>query len=319
MFFRYFIFIKIFFLVLLANNLQAKEYSVGKTFENLFHIDFVSGKHTIPLPPGVWHLAHKFEALSDGPDNPNRISTHLLTRITEGRVTGLASIRMGKDTPTNGWEPDGACENKKWRDKAHLIQGHGGEYDDEEDCLIVKWRWRFKSHRKNFVPIVRYLSSKKFEWADMPYSWVSLYFFYTGEGDFLNYYMYLPPEQYGFKQEEEYDQYDPIIPWMPNNINQHPKKKKFMESAISWAKSWKKLVKKGFVDNQLSLQEVLNHPKIDGSMAIAAPAKKVSSPKVTAPAGDIENKLKKLKKLYDAELISEEEYKEKKKAILEAM
>ena len=31
------------------------------------------------------------------------------------------------------------------------------------------------------------------------------------------------------------------------------------------------------------------------------------------------SKLKKLKKLYDAELISEEEYKEKKKAILESM
>ena len=92
-----------------------------------------------------------------------------------------------------------------------------------------------------------------------------------------------------------------------------------MEGAISWAKSWKKLVKKGFVDNHLSLQEVLNHPKIDGSMAITAPAKKVSSPKVTAPAGDMVSKLKKLKKLYEAELISEEEYKEKKKAILEAM
>ena len=65
-----------------------------------------------------------------------------------------------------------------------------------------------------------------------------------------------------------------------------------------------------------SLQEVLNHPKIDGSMAIAVPAKKVSSPKVTAPAGDMVSKLKKLKKLYDAELISEEEYKEKKKDIL---
>jgi hypothetical protein len=65
-------------------------------------------------------------------------------------------------------------------------------------------------------------------------------------------------------------------------------------------------MKKGFVDNQLSQEEVLNHPRIDGSKPNAAPAKEVSSPQVTAPTDDMVGKLKKLKKLYDAELITEE-------------
>lgn len=311
---RYFICIKIFFLVLLTHNVQAKEYSVGKTFENLFHIDFISGKRTLPLPPGVWTLFHtKTWDSSQG----TGIIRYELVRLTADKFSGQIRISTPMEVAHDSWKASGICEKTKWRKRSNLLDAHGEVADNSEECLALGWMRGWKRRHSVQKKKLDYLSSLDINTSDLPVGWMRMVFNFGESDNSLRYRVYLPPEHYNFEREEKYGYLE--SPWVPNNIDQHPKKKKFMESAISWAKSWKKLVKKGFVDNQLSLQEVLNHPKIDGSMAITAPAKKVSSPKVTAPAGDMVSKLKKLKKLYDAELISEEEYKEKKKAILEAM
>ena len=224
-------------------------------------------------------------------------------------------------TPTeiadNAWAATGICEKEKWISRSNLLDGYGERGEDAEECLALGWMRGWKARHIEQKKKLEYFSSLDIDTSDLPVGWMRMVFNFGEQDNMLRYRVYLPPEHYNFERERKYSYSD--SPWVPNNIDRHPKKKKFIKGAISWAKSWKKLVKKGFVDNQLSLQEVLNHPKIDGSMAITAPAKKVSSPKVTAPAGDMVSKLKKLKKLYDAELISEEEYKEKKKAILEAM
>jgi len=299
---------------LLTHNVQAKEYSVGKTFENLFHIDFISGKRTLPLPPGVWTLFHtKTWDSSQG----TGIIKYDLVRLTGDKFSGQISISTPMEVAHDSWKATGICEKAKWRKYSNLLDAHGEVADNSEECLALGWMRGWKRRHSVTKKKLDYLSSLDIDTSDLPVGWMRMVFNFGESDNMLRYRVYLPPEHYNFEREEKYSYSD--SPWVPNNIDAYPKKKKLVEGAVSWAKSWKKLVKKGFVDNQLSLQEVLNHPKIDGSMAIAVPAKKVSSPKVTAPAGDMVSKLKKLKKLYDAELISEEEYKEKKKAILEAM
>ena len=55
---KMFTIINIFALIVLGTGAHSKEYPIGKTFENLFHIDFDAGKRTLPLPPGIWQLFH---------------------------------------------------------------------------------------------------------------------------------------------------------------------------------------------------------------------------------------------------------------------
>ena len=304
-------------LIGLGTAASSADYPIGSKFKNILRIDFPSGKRSLPLPPGVWEMGHKWIGMSSGGADLTKILNFVLVRISEGKLTGISFVKTPIDLVDTWWRPSGLCENTKYRNRSNFMDGFGGRDDNEEECLVVNWLRGWKKRHKRVVPIVEYLSEKNIEWSEIPNGWINFRYYYTEADNLLRYRMYLPPEHYNFKRERKYGH--SASPWMPNNIDQHPIKKKFMESSISWGKSWKSLIKKGFVDNQLSQQEVLNHPKIDGSMAIAVPAKKVSIPKVTAPAGDMAGKLKKLKKLYEAELISEEEYKEKKKAILEAM
>ncbi|MBT5050293.1 MAG: hypothetical protein HOM58_17470 [Rhodospirillaceae bacterium] len=82
-------------------------------------------------------------------------------------------------------------------------------------------------------------------------------------------YYALPPEHYGFARERKYSNTE--SPWAINNIHDHPQKKAFMDKAVTWVKSWQKLVDRGF-DNELRREAVQAHPRFDGMAAPPAPA-----------------------------------------------
>ena len=87
-----------------------------------------------------------------------------------------------------------------------------------------------------------------------------------------------------------------------------------MDKAVSWTKSWKNLVEKGF-KNELRKDEVMAHRRIDGSVA-RQPAM-TTGPKSTSPDPSIEGRLRNLQQLLDKKLITPEEFGDRRRKILD--
>lgn len=97
------------------------------------------------------------------------------------------------------------------------------------------------------------------------------------------------------------------------------KKKQFTDQAKGWAKSWNDLITKG-INNQLTVGEVQSHRTINGvSPKTSRATSSNQKGSYSEDGGDAMAKLKKLKAMFEAELITQDEYEAKKSEILSSM
>ena len=153
-----------------------------------------------------------------------------MVRITAGELTGVATIR----TPTglsSYYRPTGICVNEKWRQDNNLLEGHGDKYDEAEECLALGWMRGWKRNHRVHKARLNYLSTQDVDISNLPRGWLRMVYNYGQADNMLRYRVYLPPEHYKFEREDKYGY--SVSPWVPNNIDEHPKKEKFVEGAIS--------------------------------------------------------------------------------------
>ncbi|MBB42349.1 MAG: hypothetical protein CMM44_01145 [Rhodospirillaceae bacterium] len=302
-----------------APTAAAKEYPVGTKLRDIVQIDFNSGSRAIPLPPGQWEVAlSKKWTVSN--NNLSDISFYgsYLVRIEGKKVTGALYYNTPADLPDFGWVGTGICENSKLRLRSWILEGTGSKGDPAlEDCLGFSWLRGFNVRSKNVQKVFNYLSQKGVTRETIPNGWFRLMRNYSSDENLIRIRLYLSTEAAGFPREPKFSYSD--SPWMPNNIATHPKKKKFVDQAKGWARSWNDLITKG-INNQLTLGAVQSHSTITGmyhkTSRATLPTQKGSG---SDDKGDVTAKLKKLKAMFEAELITQDEYEAKKSEILSSM
>ncbi len=296
-------------LILCPVMIAAKDYPIGTKFQSIFAADFPSGKMQVPLPPGTWQLAGSFKDQSTGPSGFTYMYQFLLVRLENSALTGRIDIRIPADIIGTFWNSTSNCEKSKYKERSFWL--NGASYHESENCVSLHWLRGYKKNHRYGRKIKEFIGD-----IEIPKSWIRYQKFYTEGPDFLHHSVAIPLEKYGF-EPGSYGYSD--SPWVPNNIDANPEKKAFSEKAVAWAKSWDQLVEKG-IKNKLKASEVLQHPRMDGLVLTIPKAKKTESAKdKSQKAGTAMARLKKLKDLFDAGLISEDEYQEKKKEILSEM
>lgn len=234
----------------------AKDYPVGTKFTDLFRIDYSAARKTVPLPPGEWKLVSQFEFQS-GASNITIVRYYLL-RHSEKRVTGAIRIVTHKELVNFQWGASKSCSPKRqsaaWYYKNDV-------YDSYEHCDIAYPLRGFNRRSKSLKKVYEYIDGHGLKG---PNGWISINFARVQKDEMMQAYYALPPEHYGFARERKYSNAE--SPWAINNIHDHPKKKAFMDKAVTWIKSWQKLIDQGF-DNNLRVETVRAHPRIDGMAA----------------------------------------------------
>ena len=297
-----------FALVLSSQISAAKDYPIGTVFNDIIEFDFPGTRLKAPLPPGDWKLLSKSTWRSDLSNVVVR--SHFLIRHDKKFVTGITRIRVPIESVEFAWSISSDCSEKR---KKRAWYFHEDSYRKHEDCAVI---YPTRGFKKSFKPLQKTFQYIENNGLTIPNVWVGGRFTRTDKEDLLRIGLWLPQEHYGFPREQKYS--STRSPWNINNIDSFPKKKAFMEKARAWAKSWKGLIYKGF-KNELRREEVLAHPKIDGSFT--RPPKKaaraIKAPKATG--SDAETRLKKLQRLLDKKLISPEEYRDQRKKILDRL
>ena len=97
-----------------------------------------------------------------------------------------------------------------------------------------------------------------------------------------------------------------ILTPQSQNISGDPKKKAYIERLKAWTDEWHQSVKAGFDE------------KLTGS-PVASPTPAAATTEEPIPSEDIAGRLKQLDALLKQELISKDEYEQKRKAILDSL
>jgi hypothetical protein len=290
-----------------AGGIDAKDYKIGTEFSDVFKIDFDAGRKSVPLPPGIWKLVSTRTHMSGGSGGSHvNLMNFYLIRHSKKNVTGVLSIRTPIEIVSSHWGISTMCSQKRKDRSWYYLED---SFDRNEDCNLIYPIRGFKRNYKPFKGIFDYIESRS---LIIPNTWVTVRFVRSQDDNFLRVNYALPQENYGFAREIKYS--NTKSPWSINNINAFPKKKDFKERAVAWTKSWKGLVDKGF-KNELRKEEVIAHPRIDGTIArkpamTTGPLSKPSDP-------SIEGRLRKLQQLLDKKLITPEEFGDRRRKILD--
>jgi hypothetical protein len=227
-------------------------------------------------------------------------------RHSKNIVTGLISIRTPTEIISSYWKISNICSEKREKLSWYYFSN---SFDRNEDCALAYPVRGFNRKSKNLKETFEYIESHSLV---IPNAWVWIRFSRSQDDNVLQLNYVFPQENYGFPREQKYSNTE--SPWSVQNIDAFPKKKAFMDKAVSWTKSWKNLVEKGF-KNELRKDEVMAHRRIDGSVA-RQPAM-TTGPKSTSPDPSIEGRLRNLQQLLDKKLITPEEFGDRRRKILD--
>lgn len=95
-------------------------------------------------------------------------------------------------------------------------------------------------------------------------------------------------------------------PWHPHSVATDPKKKAYIDRLKVWTEEWHQRVRAGFDE------------KLTGA-AIQIPAKPTVSASPASESSSVADRLKQLDALFKKELISKEEYEQRRKQILDSL
>ena len=308
----------------------AEPFSVGQIVENKITLN--NGDNSIIfLPPGKHEVAVYH---TSGNNNNNRLVRLMLSQIVKQKsgekiVKNVVSILYSIDYVLNGWQEAKLCDRKN----LHFIDSKAN-YNYEQDCYgLNHYRPTLVGNKKNYIgafgdnllergirlPQIGLLPFYRF--ADN-YSLIEIYYFFN-------------PEGYGFEEQERATWNG--SPWHPSGIRNHPQKDKLKNVVLDWTKKYYPTIKKaawGKVADPFKLPDIISvahdnqHETVKptGASSIETTEKKPPSgpkrseqPSAVDQQSTLDSRLKAVKKLEDAGLISKEEAAAKRREILKIL
>lgn len=306
----------------------AEPFSIGQIFENKITLNNAD-KSIIFLPPGKHEVAIYH---TTGNNNNNRIAHLYLTQIVKQKsgekivknvVRLLYNIGI---TGGFGWKESKLCERKN----LHFIDSKAN-YQHKQDCYgLNHYRPTLVGHKRKYI--AAFGDDLLERGIRLPQIGLLPFYRFADNYNLIEIFYFFNPEGYGFEEQERTPWKSSS--WHPSAIWNHPQKDKFKNIVLDWAKKYYPTIKKaawGKVADPFKLPDIISvahdnqHETVKPTSASSiettdkkSPSgpKRSEQPSAVDQQSTIDSRLKALKKLEDAGLISKEEAAAKRREIL---
>jgi hypothetical protein len=281
---------------LISTNLLADEweekYKPGTQVSG--HLAIGPGNQTIAMPEGKWTIAF-FQTSLNNVDT--LFAKGFLFQQEDNRLTKGVWLQVPLNYNANGYISSKNCE----RTNLHFIEKIENADSGNQNCYYVNhYRVTLSGSKSAIVnKIGKYFLTRKIQ--------VPNHLFQIGHrladvSSMLIVKYYFSPTTDGFEDHPRTNWTD--SPWHPSAITNDPRKTQYVGKLINWSKQWHPVVVKGF----------------QGKLAPGDTVKVTDEEKAPATiSSTVEERLKKLKRLFDENLITSEEYEGQRKEILNSL
>jgi hypothetical protein len=305
----------------------AEPFSIGQIFETKLTLNNPD-KSVIFLPPGKYEVAVYYTWRSLQNNGMSRLTLHQIVKQTsdEKIVKNAVSVMYNTNVAEFGWQESKLCERKN----LHFIDKKAN-YQHEQDCYgLNHYRPTLVGHKNKYIAASGVRLVKR--GIRLPQIGLLPFFRFTDNFSMMEIYYFFNPEGYGFEEQERTTWKG--SPWHPSGIWNHPQKDKFKNVVLDWTKKYYPTIKKaawGKVADPFKLPDIISvahdnqHETVKptGASSIETTEKKPPSgpkrseqPSAVDQQSTLDSRLKAVKKLEDAGLISKEEAAAKRKEIL---
>jgi len=278
----------------------------GQKFSSNYPI--VNGSTTyinIPLPNGEWTVVRGNEWAVQSTDKKMReiflINTldKSINGVIQKSVRHNIYINTTIDFTSTRWL-DEPC---KGEDFIYSNKYNSGIWDQR--CLTIRQDGYLSRSDNKVQQITRnYLDKNNISYTT---STIRVrYVMYNRAGKFLELAIAVFPTDYGFEKPTE----GVDSPWHLSSYRKDPEKIKFIEGLRIWAEKYSDAIYSNFMSDKLATISV---PKFN------YPADVIPAETAAPETAGLKEKLGKLKELFDAKLITEQDYDKKRKEILNAL
>jgi hypothetical protein len=252
----------------------------------------------VALPEGEWEVAFLEEFDSSG---DTKMIKMCLFQSSGNKLSKFITFVASTEKSFNGgWSESRTCS----RDNFHFINSKNNEAGEDQDCRIVNhvvpyWKDSKSEYARNCAEVV---FERKLE---VPNHVIASQFRLTNDDNLLQVRYYFNPLVEGFEKQPRVKWV--LSPWNKTSVDTDSKKRAYVDSIIQWTNTFHSTVKAGF--NGSLTGASIKKPA-------ATPPPVVDSPSDSPSAAD---RLKKLGALLKRDLITKQEYEEKRKAILNSL
>lgn len=298
-----------------ANALTTK-FKVGQTFQKFVQLDGSGSKHMrVPLPEGIWTVAiHKFREhqFSSG----TQLAYLFLEQIIEKKLASLLKITYAYENYTDTWRTGKTCLNGTSIALYDAIKQVTTGFPI--DCFLLA-TIRLSAVKKERDESGGYLHLQSLASRGIKAPARSPTFF-AMKTDSMGNFIYLSyvfnPAFYGVPRMD--DTGPKTHDYLPSRIGYYPKKKAFIDILVKYGEKLNPLIDRGFA-GKLTGNENFPLTNLEAISANQNDPKPVAKDlNATQNKTKIE-RLRKIKSLLEADLITEEEAAAKRKAILDTM
>lgn len=278
----------------------------GQKFSSNYPI--VNGSTTyinIPLPAGEWTVIRGNEWVVQSTSKKMReiFLINTLDKSINGDIKKSVRHNIYINTTIDSTSTRWLDEPCKGEDFIYSNKYNSGMWDQR--CLIVRQDgYLARSDNKVQQSTRNYLDKNNISYTN---STISVkYMMYNRAGKFLELWIAVFPTDYGFEKPTE----GVSSPWHLSSYRKDPEKVKFIEGLRIWAEKYSDALYSNFMSDK---PVTISVPKFN------YPADVIPAETAAPETAGLKEKLGKLKELFDAKLITEQDYDKKRIEILNAL
>lgn len=270
-------------------SLAQEQLKVGDSYSGNIKLSSPNGGIYLALPEGTWVLT-SLEAYRDQNVNAPMLRGRLVS-LNEKQVTGAVSFTAGNDS-TGGWLVPNYCSRKD----IFFVTAPDKRRGKEIRCWGVNHIGMTPGSNasKSATDFYQWIAKNT---VGMPKTMIAVEYYRASGAKYIYAEYFRNPEMDGFPPPEVSTWRE--SEWHKDRVVGDQKRLQYLEGVKAWGEKWLPIVEAAFNGRPINQRE---------SSPVAPP-----NPTTIAP---IERQLEELKSLFDKKLITEGEYAEKRKAIL---
>ena len=266
-------------------NYNAPKHQVGQTFQNSFVIGV--SNTSIPLPEGEWTLIGYHQSRND---IGTKINNAVLTQIKEGQEYRFIEVSAPDRHHDWGYAPSKFCDRD---DVIHIVSRSNND-GGKQDCWgINHWRMTISDNaRGDWKQAREYYRTNNIK---IPINGLVVIYNKATNKKFIQVAYGFNPEMEGFSPPV-YAEWD-VSDWHKDRYYTDKKKVAYIQTIKDWGKSWESKVESGFagqIHQEVNQTADANYDKVT-------------------------SKLNQLKKLLADEVITQDDYEQKKQELLDGL
>jgi hypothetical protein len=256
---------------------------------------------TVPMPAGPWTVISKAESANN---NSHTVGTLYLAQVLSGKFIGFAIISSNADLERAGWVTLKECG----RSDMLYVERQSDSFLTESCWWINHIRMAGEGESKEYQTIFPYASQNH---SEVPLNLIEVGVRIADRSAFLTARWRFNPELDGISPPKSElwarSEFNKL------NISNYPDRMKYIDKMRAYGREWYPLARKGF-SNKLPAMAEYPSPESDIISSLVPPNKSDANPVVAQ--GTVEERLQKLKALFDKRIITQSEYDQKRREVL---